>query len=94
MPAARCRSAPQGRWQGCSFPYFYVEKRLFLRKKWPSNTNELSVKTRASGTKQLVAPRGVFLFGLPGKHSMHAIPAEAAAAPKLPFYRQLYFQVV
>lgn len=25
---------------------------------------------------------------------MHAIPAEAAAAPKLPFYRQLYFQVV
>lgn len=25
---------------------------------------------------------------------MHAIPAEAAVAPKLPFYRQLYFQVV
>lgn len=25
---------------------------------------------------------------------MHAIPAAAAAAPKLPFYRQLYFQVV
>ncbi len=25
---------------------------------------------------------------------MHAIPAEAAAAPKLPFYRQLYFHVV
>ena len=25
---------------------------------------------------------------------MHAIPAEAAAQPKLPFYRQLYFQVV
>ncbi|MDO4592413.1 MAG: cation:dicarboxylase symporter family transporter, partial [Comamonadaceae bacterium] len=25
---------------------------------------------------------------------MHAIPAQAAATPKLPFYRQLYFQVV